>query len=80
MYELKTQLIQLGKRVKYLRRLNNLTQAQLAERADLSVNYVSEIETGTASPTLKTLLTLAQHLNVQLRDLFDFDGLTNLNN
>ena len=49
----------LGQRVKYLRRLANLTQAQLAEMTNLSVNYVSEIETGVASPTLKTLLRLA---------------------
>ncbi len=62
----------LGKRVKYLRRLANLTQAQLAERANLSVNYVSEIETGIASPTLKTLLKLAQQLNVEIKELFNF--------
>lgn len=65
----------IGKRVKYLRRLANITQAQLAERASLSVNYISEIETGIASPTLKTLLKLARELNVEIRDLFNFDGL-----
>ena len=65
-------LLQLGKRVKYLRRLSRLTQAQLAEKADLSVNYVSEIETGIASPTLKTLLKLAQELGVNMKELFNF--------
>jgi transcriptional regulator with XRE-family HTH domain len=62
----------LGKRVKYLRRLKNLTQAQLAEKIDLSVNYVSQIETGIASPSFKTLLLLAQGLDVELKELFDF--------
>ncbi len=62
----------LGKRVKYLRRLQNLTQAQLAEKIDLSVNYVSQIETGIASPSFKTLLLLAQGLDVELKELFDF--------
>ncbi len=62
----------LGKRVKYLRRLKNLTQAQLAEKIDLSVNYISQIETGIASPSFKTLLLLAQGLGVELKELFDF--------
>ena len=62
----------LGKRVKYLRRLKNLTQAQLAEKVDLSVNYISQIETGIASPSFKTLLLLAQGLGVELKELFDF--------
>ena len=70
----------LGKRVNYLRRLANLTQSQLAEKANLSVNYVSEIETGIASPTLKTLLKLSQELNVEMRDLFDFRQLATSKN
>jgi transcriptional regulator with XRE-family HTH domain len=65
--------LRLGQRVKYFRRLSRLTQAQLAEKADLSVNYVSEIETGVASPTLKTLLKLAQELDVEMEDLFNFE-------
>lgn len=64
--------LQLGKRVKHFRRLSRLTQAQLAEKADLSVNYISEIENGLASPTLKTLLRLAQELNVEIDELFKF--------
>jgi transcriptional regulator with XRE-family HTH domain len=65
--------IYFGKRVKYLRRLKNLTQAQLAEKLSLSVNYVSQIETGIASPSFKTLLLLSQGLDVELKDLFDFE-------
>lgn len=63
----------LGKKVKYLRRRANLTQAQLAEKTDISINYVSEIETGVASPTLKTLLKLAQELGVEIKELFNFE-------
>ncbi len=62
----------LGKRLKYLRRLKNLTQAQLAERVGLSVNYISQIETGVANPKVKTLFRLAQGLDVEIKDLFDF--------
>lgn len=63
----------LGKRIKNLRRLAHMTQTQMAERADLSVNYVSDIETGSASPTLKTLLNIAQALGVEMKELFTFD-------
>lgn len=62
----------LGKRLKYLRRLKNLTQAQLAEKVGLSVNYISQIGTGVANPKVKTLLTLAQGLDVEIKELFDF--------
>jgi len=62
---------ELGKRVKYLRRLKNLTQAQFAEKVGLSVNYISQIETGLANPRLRTLLTLAQGLDVEIKGLFE---------
>ncbi len=62
----------IGKRVKYLRRLKNLTQSELAEKANLSVNYISQIETGVASPTIKTLFVVAQALDVELKELFNF--------
>ncbi len=65
-------LAHLGKRLKYLRRLKNLTQAQLAERVGLSVNYISQIETGMANPNVKTLISLAQALQVEIKELFDF--------
>lgn len=65
-------IVLLGKRLKYLRRLKSLTQAQLAEKVGLSVNYISQIETGVASPTLKTLSILAQGLDVEIKELFDF--------
>ncbi|HLG62132.1 MAG TPA: helix-turn-helix transcriptional regulator [Ktedonosporobacter sp.] len=63
----------IGKRVKYLRRLRNITQGQLAEKANLSVNYISQIETGVASPTIATLLVIAQELNVEIKELFNFE-------
>lgn len=63
----------LGKRIKRLRRLARMTQAQMAEKVNLSINYISEIETGTASPTLKTLLKVAQALHIEVKELFHFD-------
>ena len=76
--DLDEEILRLGRRVKYLRRLQNLTQAQLAEKVDLSVNYISQIETGIASPTLKTLSALAKALDVEIKELFDFNPRKNL--
>lgn len=67
----------IGRRIKYLRRLKNLAQAQLAEKADLSSNYISQIETGIAAPTIKTLQAIATALNVELKEIFDFDQSAN---
>jgi transcriptional regulator with XRE-family HTH domain len=66
-----------GKRVKLLRRNRNLTQAELAEIVSLSVNYISQIETGIASPTFETIVKLASGLQVELKDLFDFSNFPN---
>lgn len=59
--------------MKELRRKKRLTQAQLAERTDLSVNYISQIETGEASPSFETIVTLAESLEVEMKELFSFD-------
>ncbi len=64
-----------GRRVKQLRHTRKLTQAQLAENVDLSVNYISQIETGQASPTFETILKLAGGLRVDAKELFDFTSL-----
>ncbi len=63
----------LGKKIRYIRRLKNLTQAQLAEKTGLSINYISQIETGIALPTLETLWKIAFSLQVELKFLFDFE-------
>jgi transcriptional regulator with XRE-family HTH domain len=41
-----------------------MTQEELAERAELSPRYVSRIETGVASPTVSVLGRLAKALDV----------------
>lgn len=41
----------------------------LAERAELTPNYVGGIENGVRDPSLSTLIALAQGLNVNPRDL-----------
>lgn len=60
----------LSKRLKELRKERNWTQQKLAEKARLSFNAVTKIEQGVAAhPTLKTLLKLADALDVSLDEL-----------
>lgn len=68
---------QIGKNIRILRHREGLTQEILAEKADLSVNFVSAIERGTARPTIDTLGKIALSLNARFSDLF-IDGETSL--
>ena len=54
----------IGKRIKYYRTKENLSQMDLAEFADLSVPYISFIETGKKKVSLISLLKIAAALNI----------------
>ena len=62
----------LGKRIRSLRRLNDLSQEQLGERANISAKYVGEVERGKTNLTIDILERISIVLNVSLPDLFDF--------
>ena len=63
---------QLGQRLKHLRRVRGYTQEQLAECIDISPKYLNSIERGAENPTLQLLGRLAQGLQVELYELFQF--------
>lgn len=56
----------IGKKIKILRKQNYLTQSQLAEQANLSINALAKAETGRISLSLNTLNNIAMVLNVDL--------------
>lgn len=62
--------VQLGKRVRALRKGRNLTQAELAERSRLNVKFLSDVEIGNRDVRLSTLLKLSKGLEVELLNLF----------
>jgi transcriptional regulator with XRE-family HTH domain len=62
-----------GQRVKSLRRLRGYTQEQLAERMEINPKYLSSIERGVENPTLDLLCRLANGLQVDLYELFQFE-------
>ncbi len=62
-----------GKRLRYLRRDRDITQEHLAELTDLSVNFISLLETGQSSPSFETMVKIAKALEVDVGELFKFD-------
>lgn len=59
----------LGGRVANLRKERRWTQEKLAERADLSNNYISNIENNYSIPSLETLMKICVALEVTPNDL-----------
>jgi transcriptional regulator with XRE-family HTH domain len=59
----------IGKRVKSCRLKKEMTQAELAERAELSNVYVSNIETGVKEISLEVFMKIADALGLSLDEL-----------
>jgi len=54
----------LGKRIKRLRTQRGKTQAQLADFAEITPQYLSEIEQGKTNASIGILANLARELNI----------------
>lgn len=65
-------LKKLGLRIREERKRAGLTQEQLAEKVDLSTDFIGYIERGKQAPYLKTLERIAQTLGVEVYELFIF--------
>ena len=67
----------IGKRLRAARKLTGLVIDEVATKTGLSRAYISQIETGKASPSLQTVDRLAKALGIQVSSLFttdDFDA------
>jgi transcriptional regulator with XRE-family HTH domain len=60
----------LGKNIKIFRSRKQLSQADLAERADISITFLSNIERGNNYPQAGTLCNIAQALEIEVWELF----------
>jgi transcriptional regulator with XRE-family HTH domain len=63
----------LGKNIKFLRSRRGFTQAVLAEKADISIIFLSSIERGTKYPKPDILARVAKALEVEVFELFKGD-------
>jgi len=62
--------IEVGQRLRDLRHKQSLSLETVAARTDLSVGFLSQIERGLSSPSLRALVTLADVLGVGVAALF----------
>lgn len=64
-------IVELGKRISFLRREKSLTQSQLSDLVEMEESALRRIELGGTNPTFKTLLRLSKGLEVPLKELLD---------
>lgn len=62
--------LNVGNKIRYLRKLNGLTLKQLARGCDLSANTISMVERSEVSPSIETLCKIAHALGVSPSSLF----------
>lgn len=67
----------LGARIQEIRKNKNLTQEVLAEKIDMDKPNLSNIECGKRFMTAETLEKLANALEVEEKELFDFGHIQN---
>ncbi len=64
--------VQLGKNIKKARDKTGLTQAQVADKAGIHVNYFARIERGEENPSVEILESIAKALKVKSSEILPF--------
>jgi len=62
--------VAVGRRIRDIRRVRQFSLETIAARTDLSIGFLSQIERGLSSPSLRVLTTLSDVLGVSLAALF----------
>ena len=60
----------IGQKIKELRIQKSLTQEELADRAELSKGFISQLERDLTSPSIATLVDILQCLGTNLEEFF----------
>lgn len=69
----KSELIRIGETIYKLRKNRNMSQKELAEKAEISDVALSRIENGAACMNILTLVKIAKALSVTEGEIFDFE-------
>ncbi len=62
--------MKIGERIRALRQLSNLTQEELAERANLTKGFISQVERDLTSISLDSLIQILDALDEDISDFF----------
>ena len=63
-------LIQLGMRIRYLRKQKGMSQLDLSLEAEVNKNYISDLERGSRNPSILLLERICKALDIDLATLF----------
>ena len=63
--------MEIGQKIKQLRILKGLTQEELADRAELSKGFISQVERDLTSPSIATLVDILQCLGTTVNEFFN---------
>lgn len=66
----KTSTIKIGKNLQKIRKSNGYTQERLAEKIEVSVRYISDIEQDRAKPSYEILVRICNLFQVTLDQIF----------
>lgn len=69
--EAKKNLKTFGLRIQELRKKNNLTQSELAEKIGLSTNFIGMVERGERNTSVDKIFKLAKAFNISLAQFFE---------
>ncbi len=64
----------IGKKIKELRKSKNITQEQLANALSVSSQAVSKWENGISLPDVTTIPVIAAYFNISIDELFDYNS------
>jgi transcriptional regulator with XRE-family HTH domain len=63
--------VRLGRALQQARRIKDLSQAEVAEKLELSVNFIARVERGEALMSVENVFEAARLLNISLDELVD---------
>lgn len=66
-----------GERMRQIRKQYNLSQEELAYRANITISQVGRIERGVINTSVSTVFAIAKVLNIHPKEFFDFDFFNN---
>lgn len=66
----KENLLNFGKRLRTLRKERKYTQAKLAEKIDVSTNFIGMVERGQRNTTIDKVFRIAEALELNMAEFF----------
>jgi len=68
-----TTVVQVGRRIRQIRKAQKISQQELGERANLNYKYIGGVERGERNPSIESLMKIAKGLKIDIGKFFKFD-------